>query len=219
LPTGSPAVANTIGIVDVACFAARGPGVLWETMTSTLSRTSSVARSLKRSVYPSAQRYSIARLRPSTQPSSRIRCTKAAVHWLSADALPAPSNPIVAAFACWARAVSGHAAAAPRSVMSSRRFTAQCLHASTEKDSTTGGSAAVRDFDPAYVSYGSMLLKKDFDGGNITGFSAYDSELAISGKWIEILKEVNPHLDRVASVFNPQTAPYAQMFLRSIEAA
>jgi len=25
----------------------------------------------------------------------------------------------------------------------------------TEKDSTTGGSAAVRDFDPAYVSYGS----------------------------------------------------------------
>src|SRR5262249_9966450 len=39
--------------------------------------------------------------------------------------------------------------------MSSRRFTAQCLRASTEKDSTTGGSAAVRDFDPAYVRFGS----------------------------------------------------------------
>src|SRR5262245_1100942 len=49
----------------------------------------------------------------------------------------------------------GHAAAAPRSVMSSRRFTAQCLRASTEKDSTTGGSAAVRDFNPAYVRFGS----------------------------------------------------------------
>jgi hypothetical protein len=39
--------------------------------------------------------------------------------------------------------------------MSSRRFTAQCLRASTEKDSTTRGSAAVRDFNPAYDCYGS----------------------------------------------------------------
>ena len=39
--------------------------------------------------------------------------------------------------------------------MSSRRFTVQCLRASTEKDSTTGGSAALRDFDPAYVRFGS----------------------------------------------------------------
>jgi len=31
------------------------------------------------------------------------------------------------------RAASGHAAAAPTSVMSSRRFTTQCLRASTEK--------------------------------------------------------------------------------------
>jgi putative tryptophan/tyrosine transport system substrate-binding protein len=55
-------------------------------------------------------------------------------------------------------------------------------------------------------------------GRNMTGFSAYDSELAISGKWIEILKEIAPRLERVACVFNPQTAPYAQMFLRTIEA-
>jgi len=55
-------------------------------------------------------------------------------------------------------------------------------------------------------------------GGNITGFSAYDAELAISGKWIETLKEIDPRIERVASVFNPQTAPYAQMFLRTIEA-
>ena len=37
---------------------------------------------------------------------SRIRCTKAAVHWLCAAALPVPSNPMVAAFACCARAAA-----------------------------------------------------------------------------------------------------------------
>ena len=54
------------------------------TMTSTLSRTNSAAISAKRSLRPSAQRYSIATVRPSIQPSSRSRCTKAATHWLQA---------------------------------------------------------------------------------------------------------------------------------------
>ena len=54
-------------------------------------------------------------------------------------------------------------------------------------------------------------------GGNITGFSHYSFELTT--KWIETLTEIDPRIERVASVFNPQTAPYAQMFLRSIEAA
>src|SRR5262249_9738250 len=43
--------------------------------------------------------------------------------------------------------------------MSSRRFTAQCLRASTEKDSTTGGSAAVRDFKRPNRRYGSWLCE------------------------------------------------------------
>jgi putative ABC transport system substrate-binding protein len=55
-------------------------------------------------------------------------------------------------------------------------------------------------------------------GGNITGFSAYDSELGIGGKWIEILKEIDQRIERVATVFNPLTSPYA-LFLRSVEAA
>ena len=50
------------------------------TMTSTLSRTNSAAISAMRSLRPSAQRYSIATVRPSIQPSSRSRCTKASVH-------------------------------------------------------------------------------------------------------------------------------------------
>jgi putative tryptophan/tyrosine transport system substrate-binding protein len=54
-------------------------------------------------------------------------------------------------------------------------------------------------------------------GGNITGFSNYSFELAT--KWIETLKDIDPRIERVASVFNPQTAPYAQVFLDAIEAA
>jgi putative ABC transport system substrate-binding protein len=53
-------------------------------------------------------------------------------------------------------------------------------------------------------------------GGNITGFSNY--EPAIGGKWIETLKEIDPRIERVASVFNPQTAPHAGLIVRSIEA-
>jgi putative ABC transport system substrate-binding protein len=42
-------------------------------------------------------------------------------------------------------------------------------------------------------------------GGNITGFSSFDSEFG--GKWVELLKEVAPDLKRVALLFNPKTAP------------
>ena len=58
-PTGSFATAKTIGMTDVACFAAATarPAV---TMTSTFRRTNSAAISAKRSARPSAQRYSIA---------------------------------------------------------------------------------------------------------------------------------------------------------------
>jgi putative tryptophan/tyrosine transport system substrate-binding protein len=42
-------------------------------------------------------------------------------------------------------------------------------------------------------------------GGNITGFSAYDSEMG--GKWMELLKEIAPGITRAALLFNPRTAP------------
>jgi putative tryptophan/tyrosine transport system substrate-binding protein len=54
-------------------------------------------------------------------------------------------------------------------------------------------------------------------GGNITGFSAYDAP--IMGKWLQFLKEVAPSVTRVAVIFNPDTAPYAPLFNRAIEAA
>ena len=52
-------------------------------------------------------------------------------------------------------------------------------------------------------------------GGNITGFSAYDEP--IMGKWLQLLKEIAPRVMRVAVIFN--TAPYAPLFNRAIEAA
>jgi hypothetical protein len=55
-PIGSPAVANTMGIVDVARFAASVGGVLCVRMRVTLRWTNSAAISLNRSVCPSPQR-------------------------------------------------------------------------------------------------------------------------------------------------------------------
>jgi putative ABC transport system substrate-binding protein len=54
-------------------------------------------------------------------------------------------------------------------------------------------------------------------GGNITGFSAYDAELM--GKWLQLLKELAPSVTRIAVIFNPDTAPFASLFNRVIEAA
>jgi putative tryptophan/tyrosine transport system substrate-binding protein len=54
-------------------------------------------------------------------------------------------------------------------------------------------------------------------GGNITGFVGF--EASIGGKWVQLLKEVDPRLVRIGIIYNPQTAPYAGLFLRSAEAA
>jgi putative ABC transport system substrate-binding protein len=53
-------------------------------------------------------------------------------------------------------------------------------------------------------------------GGNITGFHNFEPEL--SGKWLEILKEVAPEVRRVAFLHHPQTAAHIG-FMRVIEAA
>src|SRR5436309_2324549 len=43
-------------------------------------------------------------------------------------------------------------------------------------------------------------------GGNATGF--VNMEDSMSGKWLELLKEVAPRTAKVALLFNPATAPY-----------
>jgi putative ABC transport system substrate-binding protein len=48
-------------------------------------------------------------------------------------------------------------------------------------------------------------------GGNATGFTIMDGTMA--GKWLELLKQIAPHVTRVAFLFNPATATYAEHFL------
>lgn len=54
-------------------------------------------------------------------------------------------------------------------------------------------------------------------GGNITGFTDYDGPLA--GKWLEMLTQVTPKVSRVFVVYNPATAPFAPLMLRTVEDA
>ena len=54
-------------------------------------------------------------------------------------------------------------------------------------------------------------------GGNVTGFTV--SEATLTGKWLELLKEMVPNVARVVMVFNPATAPYAEYWLNSFKAA
>ncbi len=68
--------------------------------------------------------------------------------------------------------------------------------------------------DPVAQGFVANMTKP---GGNITGFSMY--EFAIGSKWLDLLKEVAPGLARVALMFNPETSPQSQFFMRSIEAA
>jgi putative ABC transport system substrate-binding protein len=52
-------------------------------------------------------------------------------------------------------------------------------------------------------------------GGNATGF--VNMEDTMSGKWLELLKEVAPRVIRVAFLFNPKTAPYFKYYLNTLQ--
>jgi putative tryptophan/tyrosine transport system substrate-binding protein len=54
-------------------------------------------------------------------------------------------------------------------------------------------------------------------GGHITGFINF--EFSIGTKWLESLKQIAPRVTRVALIYNPETAPYADLFQRPVEAA
>jgi putative tryptophan/tyrosine transport system substrate-binding protein len=51
-------------------------------------------------------------------------------------------------------------------------------------------------------------------GGNVTGFAAFQYSMA--GKWLEILREAIPNISRVALLFDPDTAPYAQKYIEEL---
>jgi putative tryptophan/tyrosine transport system substrate-binding protein len=54
-------------------------------------------------------------------------------------------------------------------------------------------------------------------GGNITGF--INMEASLSGKWVELIREIVPHVSRMAILFNPQSAPFARYYLDTFRSA
>jgi putative ABC transport system substrate-binding protein len=69
--------------------------------------------------------------------------------------------------------------------------------------------------DPVGAGYVASL---PHPGGNITGFTLYESTLA--GKWLGVLKEIVPGLSRVALLINPDTAVlHGTFYSRALESA
>ncbi len=66
--------------------------------------------------------------------------------------------------------------------------------------------------DPVGQGFISSLARP---GANITGFTFIDFPMI--GKWLDMLKDAIPDLSRVALMFNPDTAPYYNVYLRSFE--
>src|SRR5256885_2942858 len=52
-------------------------------------------------------------------------------------------------------------------------------------------------------------------GGNITGFTNFEE--SVGGKMLQLLKEIDPRIKRVAVIYNPQTAPFGGLYFRSME--
>lgn len=67
--------------------------------------------------------------------------------------------------------------------------------------------------DPVGDGFVASLAKP---GGNVTGFSNTDA--AMAGKWMQLLKEITPGVKRIAVLYNPDTAPHS-VFLPALEAA
>jgi putative tryptophan/tyrosine transport system substrate-binding protein len=56
--------------------------------------------------------------------------------------------------------------------------------------------------DPVGAGYVESLARP---GGNATGFT--NVEASLGGKWVELLKEINPRIARIGVLWDPQTSP------------
>src|SRR5215470_1894720 len=71
----------------------------------------------------------------------------------------------------------------------------------------------VQVVDPVSAGFVTNLARPE---GNITGFTNF--EFSVGGKWLQLLKECAPSVDRIAVVFDPAN-PAWTAYLRTIEAA
>jgi putative tryptophan/tyrosine transport system substrate-binding protein len=86
--------------------------------------------------------------------------------------------------------------------------------AALKRETTTIPIVFVGVSDPVGSGFVASLPRP---GGNITGFINIESSL--SGKWMEMLKDIAPRVTRAALMFNPETAPYFAYYLQPFEAA
>jgi putative tryptophan/tyrosine transport system substrate-binding protein len=86
--------------------------------------------------------------------------------------------------------------------------------AALSRESRTIPMVFVNVSDPIGSGFVANLARP---GGNITGFMS--NEPTLGGKWPELLKEIAPAVARVGFLFNPDTASYAEAFLRQAENA
>jgi putative ABC transport system substrate-binding protein len=69
--------------------------------------------------------------------------------------------------------------------------------------------------DPVGAGFAASMARP---GGNATGFT--NVEASLGGKWVELLKEINPRIARIAVMFDPKTSPGGGSFyLRLIQDA
>jgi putative tryptophan/tyrosine transport system substrate-binding protein len=69
-------------------------------------------------------------------------------------------------------------------------------------------------FDPVASGFVASLSRP---GGNATGYVILEPSMA--SKWPELLKEIAPRVNRIAILFNPATATFAEIFLKPFKAA
>jgi ABC-type uncharacterized transport system substrate-binding protein len=85
------------------------------------------------------------------------------------------------------------------------------------------GDVATNAQHPHHFATGSDPVGSGFvasfarPGGNVTGF--IDMEASLASKWLGLLKEIAPRVARVAFLFNPATAPFAEYYLNPFKAA
>jgi putative tryptophan/tyrosine transport system substrate-binding protein len=68
--------------------------------------------------------------------------------------------------------------------------------------------------DPIGSGFAASLSRP---GGNVTGFT--ESQSTLGGKWVQLLRELDPRITRVALLFNPTTAPPLPIYASSIDTA
>jgi putative ABC transport system substrate-binding protein len=69
--------------------------------------------------------------------------------------------------------------------------------------------------DPIGAGFAASMARP---GGNATGFT--NVEASLGGKWVELLKEINPRTARIAVMFDPKTSPGGGSFyLRLVQDA